>query len=129
VRKRVIHERRGRTASWGPVRWRQLTWLRVGAVRSAGASTSPGDRAVRRKELVEPQRNGALDPCGEGGVGGGGERAVARGQRRNGSHRVIDTLSGRWLKSSMTLSRSFLASRYRLRPLLVPPERPATFIG
>jgi hypothetical protein len=127
VRKRVIHERRGRTAPWGPGRWRQLTWPRVGAVRSVEASTSPGNRAGCRKELVGPHRYRAGSLAVDVGDGVR-ERAVGGGQRRNGSHRVIDTLSGRWLKSSMTLSRSFVASRYRLRPLLIPPERSATFI-
>ncbi len=44
-------------------------------------------------------------------------------QRRNGFHRVIGTLSGRWLKSSMTLSGSSSPAASAAGP----PERPATF--
>lgn len=55
----------------------------------------------------------------------GGSWVTVR-QRRNGSHRVIGTLSGRWLKSSMTLFRSFLWSRLPVTSAAGPPERPAT---
>ena len=54
------------------------------------------------------------------GAGVRGGSWVTVRQRRNGSHRVIGTLSGRWLKSSMTLFRSFLWSRLPVASAAAP---------